>query len=113
MDSEIRQGYFFRFNVDSILRSDLETRYNSYRTGITAGFLTPNEARGMEDLPSHENGDVLIANGSYVSLEDVGIAYSKYNKEEKNLRMLELVSNLKEEERIFLMDLLNEIKGGE
>lgn len=81
---EIKQGYFFKFNVDSILRSDLETRYNSYRVGITSGFLTPNEARAMEDLPSHEDGDVLLANGSYVSLENVGIAYSKYMHDKKN-----------------------------
>lgn len=81
---EMETGYFFKFNVDSILRSDLETRYNSYRVGITSGFLTPNEARAMEDLPSHEDGDVLLANGSYVSLENVGIAYSKYMKDNRN-----------------------------
>lgn len=84
LDHEINSGYFFRFNVDSILRSDLETRYNSYKTAITAGFMTPNEARGMEDLPSHEDGDVLLANGSYVSLKNVGIAYSKYMSDNKN-----------------------------
>lgn len=45
-----RKTRFFEFNVDALLRADIEKRYNSYGKGITNGFLTRNEARGMENL---------------------------------------------------------------
>jgi len=40
-----------RFNVDSVLRSDLKTRYESHAIAITNGFLTVDEVREIEDLP--------------------------------------------------------------
>jgi HK97 family phage portal protein len=38
-----------RFNVDSVLRSDLKTRYESHAIAITNGFLTVDEVREIED----------------------------------------------------------------
>jgi hypothetical protein len=35
-----------------LLRADLQTRYNAHKVGIEAGFLTRNEARSYEDLPT-------------------------------------------------------------
>jgi HK97 family phage portal protein len=43
---------FVRFNTGALLRSDLKSRYESYKIGLDAGFLTVNEPRGWEDLPS-------------------------------------------------------------
>lgn len=74
---EIEDGMFFRFNVDVILRTDLETRYKAYGDAIQAGFLMPNEARAREDMPKVEGGDVLMVNGSMVPIKDVGAAYQK------------------------------------
>lgn len=76
LDEEIEEGYFFRFNIDAILRSDLKTRYEAYRIGVQGGFLKPNEARGKENLPPAEGGDELIVNGSYVPITKVGVAYA-------------------------------------
>lgn len=39
-----------RFNVDAILRADIQTRFNVYKTGIEAGVIDPHEARTMEGL---------------------------------------------------------------
>ncbi len=72
---EIQAGLYFKFNVDAILRSDIETRYRAYSIGIQNGFLTPNEARIKEELPSRPEGDVLICNGNYQPLQNVGMAY--------------------------------------
>jgi len=77
LDEEIQNGFFFRFNVDAILRSDLKTRYEAYRTGVQGGFLTPNEARAKEELPPLEGGDQLLVNGSYVPITQAGAAYSR------------------------------------
>lgn len=77
LDDEIAAGVFFRFNVDAILRADLKTRYEAYRTGVQGGFLTPNEARAKEELPPAEGGDQLLVNGSYVPITRAGAAYQK------------------------------------
>lgn len=46
-----------RFNVDQILRADIEARYRAYALGLDNGFLTVNEVRGMEGLPPVPGGD--------------------------------------------------------
>lgn len=77
LNDEIRDGYFFRFNVDAILRSDIKTRYEAYRIGVQGGFLAPNEARAKEELPPLEGGDQLLVNGSMVPITDAGKAYQE------------------------------------
>lgn len=48
---------FIKLNVDALLRSNLESRYDSYAVGIGSDFLTINEARKLEDLPPVAWGD--------------------------------------------------------
>lgn len=67
--TELQRGYYLKFNVDSILRSDLLTRFNAYRVGIQGGVLKPNEARALEDLPPEPGGDRLYVNGAIVPLD--------------------------------------------
>lgn len=76
-DIEIEQDYYFKFNIDVILRSDIKTRYEAYRTGIQSGFLTPNEARAKEDMEAKDGADDLIVNGNIMKLEQAGIQYMK------------------------------------
>lgn len=71
LDSEIQAGYYVKWNVDSIVRSDIKTRYEAYRVGIQGGFLTPNEVRALEELPALDGGDVLLVNGAMRPLEQV------------------------------------------
>jgi len=72
-DRELQQGYYLKFNVDSILRSDLLTRFNAYRVGIQGGVLKPNEARALEDLPPEPGGDRLYVNGAIVPLDQFAV----------------------------------------
>lgn len=78
LDSEIRAGKAFKFNINVIIRADIKTRYEAYRTGIQGGFITPNEARAWEDLPPKEGGDDLICNGNMQKITEIG-AYYKNN----------------------------------
>lgn len=39
-----------RFNTDALLRSDTKTRYEAHAIGLSAGFLTVDEVRALEDL---------------------------------------------------------------
>lgn len=43
---------FVKHDLDSLTRADLQTRYSAHASGINAGFLTRNEARRMENLPT-------------------------------------------------------------
>lgn len=51
--------HYFRFTRASLVRGDLKTRYAAHAQGIQTGFITVNEARGMEELPPKEGGDEL------------------------------------------------------
>ena len=75
--TEIRKGYYIKFNVDAILRADIKTRYESYRIGIQGGFITPNEVRELEEKQALEGGDELICNGNMQYLKDIGAYYKK------------------------------------
>jgi HK97 family phage portal protein len=71
LTSEQESGYYVKFNVDVILRSKLMERYNAYRVGIAGGFIKPNEARALEELPPDPNGNELIVNGASKTLAAV------------------------------------------
>lgn len=60
-------GVFVKFNMDSILRGDIQTRFSAYSTGTQAGFLSVNDIRRLEDLSPVDGGDqyrVPLANVS-------------------------------------------------
>lgn len=43
-------GAFLKFNLDGLLRADIQSRFSAYSTAMQSGFLTINEARALEDL---------------------------------------------------------------
>lgn len=51
-----------RFNPEGLQRADIKTRYDSYKAGIDAGWLAPNEAREKEDLQPLEGLDKTRGN---------------------------------------------------
>jgi len=59
------------FDFDALLRADLKSRYDSYRVGINAGVITPNEARKWEHLPPAPGGDKLFIQGAMMPVEDL------------------------------------------
>lgn len=78
------RGMNVKFNVDALLRASLTDRYEAYRIGIAAGFLTPNEARMKENMPSMDGADVLLVNGSYTPIQHAGSAYGLVEQEVDN-----------------------------
>jgi HK97 family phage portal protein len=71
----INQGYFFKFNVNVILRADIKTQIESLATAVQNAILKPNEARDYIDMPADDYGDVLMANGNYIPLSMLGANY--------------------------------------
>lgn len=73
----VKEGYYFKFNVNVILRADIKTQMEALAKGVNNMIYTPDEARGFLDLPSEEGGDMLYANGNYIPITDVGSQYKK------------------------------------
>ena len=66
---------FPKFNVDGLLRGDYQSRMQGYATGISNGFLSPNDIRRLENMdliPAEKGGDDYYLNSGYVKLEDAG-----------------------------------------
>ena len=76
-DEQRAQGLFFKFNERALLRTNFNDQMNGIVNAVQTGIYTPNEGRALVDLPGKEGGDVLIVNGTYVPLTDVGAAYRK------------------------------------
>ena len=84
--------YFPKFNVDGLLRGDYQSRMQGYATGISNGFLCPNDVRRLEQLdpiPEEKGGNDFYLNGGYVKLQDAGknvntVPQAIPEKEEKN-----------------------------
>ena len=75
-DDEIADGYFFKFNVASIMRADMLTQIQALTTAIQNFLYKPNEAREFLDLPTDPYGDVLVGNGATIPLSLVGTQWS-------------------------------------
>lgn len=51
MSDLLPRGQYAKFNLDSLLRGDTNSRYQAHKIGIEAGFLTVDEVRQIEDKP--------------------------------------------------------------
>jgi phage portal protein BeeE len=54
---EKNQGYFWRHNVNALLRGDFATRMSGYSTALQNGFMSQNEVRDLEDWNGFPGGD--------------------------------------------------------
>ena len=81
---------FPKFNVDGLLRGDYQSRMQGYATGISNGFLSPNDVHRLENMdliPAEKGGDDYYLNGGYVRLEDAGkqqVAQTQPQEEAEN-----------------------------
>lgn len=73
---EEKRDYFFKFNVDGLLRGDYESRMNGYAIARQNGWMSANDIRELENLdriPADLGGDLYLINGNMTRLEDAGI----------------------------------------
>lgn len=74
---EVEKGLHTEFNVATILRGDLKSQAEALQKYVSTGIYTPNEARSYAGMPKFDGGDVLMVNGTYVPIDDIGKAYEK------------------------------------
>lgn len=84
---EEKHTYFFKFNVEGLLRGDYQSRMTGYATARQNGWMSANDIRELENLdriPPEDGGDLYLVNGNMLPLANAGSAYSKEepNKED-------------------------------
>ena len=81
-----KKKYFFKFNVDGLLRGDYQSRMNGYATARQNGWMSANDIRELENLdriPAEQGGDLYLINGNMTKLEDAGIFAAGNNGKEE------------------------------
>lgn len=87
LTEEEKKEYFFKFNVDGLLRGDYQSRMNGYAIGRQNGWMSANDIRELENLdriPAEEGGDLYLINGGMLKMTDAGAWAEKYINKEEN-----------------------------
>jgi HK97 family phage portal protein len=74
---------FVKFNLDAILRGDIQTRFAAYSTGQLAGFMSVNDVRRLEDYAPIDGGDQYR-----VPLANVNLAAANIVETDRKTQML-------------------------
>jgi len=92
-----KEKYFFKFNLEGLLRGDYQSRMNGYAIGRQNGWMSANDIRELENLdriPAEEGGDLYLINGNMLPMRDAGAFANKTDpngkENEPNEEVLEL-----------------------
>lgn len=75
---------FLKWNLDGLLRADIETRTKSYSTGLQSGYYTINDVRRYEDLAPIDDAS---ANTVRVPLANVNVEDATVSSEVQKVKM--------------------------
>ena len=81
-----KKDYFFKFNVDGLLRGDYQSRMQGYAIGRQNGWMSANDIRELENLspiPEEEGGSLYLINGNMTKLKDAGLFAGKTDRKEE------------------------------
>lgn len=85
LNDDEKRKYFFKFNLEGLLRGDYESRMSGYATARQNGWMSANDIRELENLdkiPAEDGGDLYLINGNMLPLNKAG-AYANIEKEDK------------------------------
>jgi HK97 family phage portal protein len=72
LSPEDRRSMDIEFDFNALLRSDIKTMFESYKSAVNGSLMTPNEARKELNLQPVEAGDKLFLQGAMVPIEQLG-----------------------------------------
>ena len=81
-----KKEYFFKFNVDGLLRGDYASRMSGYATARQNGWMSANDIRELENLdriPAEEGGDLYLINGNMLPMANAGAFANKQTTEKE------------------------------
>ena len=68
-------GFYYKFNEKVLFRTDSMTQMNYLKNATGTAVMTVNEARRKLDLEDVDGGDIVLANGNVIPIDDAGAAY--------------------------------------
>lgn len=84
LNEDEKRKYFFKFNLDGLLRGDYESRMSGYAVARQNGWMSANDIRELENMdkiPAEDGGDLYLINGNMLPLNKAG-AYANIEKED-------------------------------
>ena len=81
---------FIKFNLDGLLRADINTRMSAYSVGLQSGFLTINDVRRLEDLTPIDD---VAADSVRVPLANVNLDAADLTATDKRVNMAQKLVN--------------------
>ena len=85
LSSEEKKRYYFKFNLEGLLRGDYASRMTGYATARQNGWMSANDIRELENLdriPAELGGDLYLINGNMLPLGNAG-AFANLNSQAK------------------------------
>lgn len=67
-----RDGLYLKYEVDGLKRGDMESRSKFYHSGITDGWMAPNDAAEWEDLEPFVGGNTHFIQGAMAPILEDG-----------------------------------------
>jgi len=64
---------FIKFNLNALVRADLNTRTEAYSKALLAGYMSVNDVRSLEDMRDVEDGDQFRVPLQNIPLTDAGV----------------------------------------
>lgn len=86
-------GYYVEFKIDGLLRGDAKSRAEAYAAGRQWGWLSVNDVRRLENMPTVANGDIYLQPANMIEAGTQNDATTAYN------RLVEDIYNLIQERR--------------
>jgi len=85
LSPEEKKQYFFKFNLEGLLRGDYQSRMSGYATARQNGWMSANDIRELENMdkiPAELGGDLYLINGNMLPLGNAGAYANNKEKEE-------------------------------
>ena len=84
LNEDEKRKYFFKFNLEGLLRGDYESRMSGYATARQNGWMSAYDIRELENMDkisAEDGGDLYLINGNMLPLNKAG-AYANIGKED-------------------------------
>lgn len=84
LNEDEKRKYFFKFNLEGLLRGDYESRMSGYAVARQNGWMSANDIRELENMdkiPAEDGGDLYLINGNMLPLNKAG-DYANIEKED-------------------------------
>lgn len=75
LSTDEKQSFFFRFNLEGLLRGDYQSRMSGYATARQNGWMSTNDIRTLEDMDliaDEDGGNLYLINGNMLPLRRAG-----------------------------------------